>query len=372
MRPTTSPINTLLICDDVPCTIYGTGQRLLTIKRALDSIGECRLLYLNNDETQDELSPLDYVASLPIAKNTSRLSYILKNLCFSNFMINYHYHSQLQIIKKEFDFNAVICSFYRNTPAAPTHLVPCLLDIDAIDEPTGLLTKSLWPLTKLMMRKRARDFKKIFIIRPADSALFDASRSADIIYMPGFSASASPRENSVAKNKTVIVVGSMKWQPNQDAIDALISAGLADQLAAKGWVLRLIGSGTDQYKSLKGISCAGFVDNINDEYVQAGIAICPIWSGSGANIKLAEAIQMGCAVVATGHSAAGYAGFLVPSRDFLVGETQQDFTNQIMRLVDDADLRITLGKNAKKFAAENLTQAKMTKLVTDAVRQAIQ
>ena len=372
MYTTQLQINTLLICDDFPSASYGTGQRLLAIKRALDSIGECRILYLNNDETQDELGPQDYVAPRPIAKNTSKFGYIVKKIFFYNYQIDHHYDAKIKAIKKEFNFDVAICSFFRNTPVAPTKLVPCLLDIDAIEELAGtsVLSKLLWPFTKLMMQRRARDFKKVLYIRPSDIYLFKKSQHVDFAYLPGFSATALPGK-SVTKNQSIIIVGSMQWLPNRDAIDALIRLHLPNQLVAKGWTLRLIGSGTDRYKNINGVDCAGFVEDINDEYRQAGMAICPIWSGAGANIKLAEAIQMGCAVVATGHSAAGYAGFLVPDRDFLVGATPQDFIKQIMRLVEDDDLRVTLEKNAKKFAAENLTQAKMTHIVTNAVKQAI-
>ena len=93
--------------------------------------------------------------------------------------------------------------------------------------------------------------------------------------------------------KEIFPIGSMQWLPNRDAIDALIRLHLPNQLVAKGWTLRLIGSGTDRYKNINGVDCAGFVEDINDEYRQAGMAICPIWSGAGANIKLATCNSYG-------------------------------------------------------------------------------
>lgn len=363
-------VNTLLICDDIPTTHYGTGQRLLAIKRALETLGECRVLLLTDGDRPAELSPQDFIAPRPIANTTTKLGYILRNLTFYIFRKNPIYDAPIAQIKNEFNFDVAVCSFFRNTPAAPTQLTPCLLDIDAIDEPKGLLTKLIWPLTKMMMRLRARDFKKVFVIRKQDFGLFEKICASDIVFLPGFSASATPRTTS-ARNKCVLAVGAMKWQPNRDAIDMLVAAGLPPMLAAKGWSLRLIGSGTDVFKEVHGISCGGFVEDINDEYAEAGLVVCPIWSGSGANIKLAEAIQSGCAVVATGHSAAAYEGFLIPDKHFLVGHDMQAFVAQILRAVDDTELRAALESSAKAFSQTHLTQTQFTKIVTGAVHQAL-
>jgi len=357
----------LLVCDDIVSPNYGTGQRLLAIKRALESLGECRILYLTNKEKPIEFSSNDYIAPLPISKDATRFEYIVWNLTFGSYRIDPNYDKLFKEIKREFCYDIVICSFFRNTPVVPTMNSPCLLDIDALDEPKGLVTRIIWPITKLMIRKRAHDFNKIFVIRHKDEKLFKKSRRNDIVFLPGFSTNALPNIDLVKRGKYVLMVGSINWPPNKEAISFLIAAGLPKLLKSRGWTLRLVGSDTDSYKSIEGVSSEGFVDNINTEYAFSGIVICPVWSGSGANIKLAEGIQYGCAVVSTKHSAEAYSGLLEPGRDFLVAENKKAFINTLIRLVDDQELRFYLEMNACKVAKENLTQLHFTKIISNAI-----
>lgn len=366
-----STINTLLICDDVPSSSYGTGQRLLAIKLSLDTLGECRILHLSDGIKPAELSHEDYMAPRPLSLTSSKLNYVKNHLSLKKFRFDNKYERYIHDIKQSFQYDVVVCSFLRNSPAVPNTDTPCILDLDAIEEPNSLFTKLLWPYTKWRMRLRASDFTKIFIIRPRDKSLFGLNLVNKVVYLPGFSASAKAVEPTIyVKNQSVLIVGSMHWPPNKEAVESIIVMGLPAILASRGWYLRLVGSGTDAYEKVPGISSAGFVNNIQDEYDQAGIVACAISSGSGANIKLAEAIQMGCAVVATKHSAMAYEGFLQPGHHLLVGDNQKDFFDKMLYAIDNQNARKDLEKNAHDFSVKHLNQSVFSQIVVKAVEQA--
>ncbi|PCJ30690.1 MAG: hypothetical protein COA90_08565 [Gammaproteobacteria bacterium] len=364
-------IRTLLICDDIPSSSYGTGQRLLAIKKALDTLGECRILHLTNGEKPAELAFNDYIAPLPISKNASRFQYILRNLTFSSYRYDSNYNELFEIIMREFSFDVVVCSFLRNSPVVPKIKIPCLLDIDALDEPQGIVTRLIWPITKLMIRKRGGDFEKIFVIRPRDAYIFSESKKKDIVFLPGFSATALPHLTSTKRDNYVLMVGSMNWLPNKEAVDFLITGNLPGLLNSRGWKLKLVGSGTDRYRGIDGVVAEGFVDDLNAVYASSGVVICPIWSGSGANIKLAEAIQHGRAVISTKHAAEAYSSLLEPQRDFLVADNKLDFIRATLRVIDDQLLRGSLEKHAQKVAKNNFTQSHFTAIIANAIRQSV-
>lgn len=359
-------VRSLLVCDCLPSSQYGTGQRLLTLQTALAALGECRVLHLTNDADVGG-GVVQYRAPVPFDYRASRFAWAWHHLTFAAARPDKSYRPIFERIRSEFAFDVIVCSFFRSTPAIPTDMAPCLLDFDAIPEPTGALTRALWPLTVRAMRRRARDFQALYTIRQSDADLFDSvGRSVRVI--PGISAAAPaepPGHNPDARR--VLFVAPTAWQPNSEAAQWLLDIGVPEKLGRLGYELRLVGRGTESFGSRPGLSGGGFVKDLAAEYAAARLVLCPIWSGTGANIKLGEAIQFGRAVLATRHSAQAYNGFLRANEELLVFDQPSEFIDVLVDALQDSDRLRALEIRASQAASKYLNQGYVNRIIAEDV-----
>src|SRR5688572_14352105 len=144
------PVKSLLISSDVPTDGYGTGQRLLSLQRALESLGECRVLWLHPEPSPGRPPGVHYTASIGLPAEPSRGFWLRRHLTFREFRPWPPARAAMEEVRKDYPFDLAVCSFFRSTGAAPDHLSPCLLDADCLPEPGGLLTRLLWPATRAM------------------------------------------------------------------------------------------------------------------------------------------------------------------------------------------------------------------------------
>jgi hypothetical protein len=357
-------IRSLLVCDDLPSSTYGTGQRLLSLQRALAKLGQCRILHLTNGASEPN-EAADYRAPLPFDFRASRAAWARRHLTFAEARRDDSYRAVFERIRNEYPFDLVLCSFFRNASAVPTDIAPCFIDLDAIPERTGPLTRALWPLTLRAMQRRARDFRTIYVIRSSDAALFKTG-ATNVRVLPGISASApaTPLPHNPDARR-VLFIAPAGWPPNREAVDWLLALDVPRALDSLGFELRLVGQGTEAFAPRPGLSCGGFVGDLAAEYEAARLVLCPIWTGSGANIKLAEAVQFGRAVLATAHSAAGFEGFLQPGRDLLTFDEREQFLPLLLTSLPDSNRLRELEINAVRGARHFLNQAYIDRIIAE-------
>jgi hypothetical protein len=364
-------IRSLLVCDCLPSSHYGTGQRLLTLQTALAALGECRVLHLTN-ESGETAGPTHYRAPVPFDHRASRAAWVWHHLSFAAARPDRCYWPVFERIHSEFPFDAIFCSFFRSTPAIPTDMAPCLLDFDAIPERTGPLTRALWPLTLRAMRRRAKDFRALYVIRQSDAEMLEGVGSS-VRVIPGISAVAPaspPGHNPDARR--VLFVAPTAWQPNAAAVDWLLDIGVPEALNRLGYELRLVGQGTDRFGSRPGLSSGGFVKDLAAEYAAARLVLCPIWSGTGANIKLGEAIQFGRAILATRHSAQAYDGFLRANEELLTFDQPGEFMDLLVGIMQDSSRLRALEMKASEAASKFLNQSYVSRIIAEDVARLCQ
>ena len=96
--------------------------------------------------------------------------------------------------------------------------------------------------------------------------------------------------------------------------------------------------------------------------------LSPIRTGApGANIKLVEAIQFGCAVLATPLSADGFEGFLEPGRDLLTFTTSEELLDLLLSTLGDERLLQELRANARKATESYFNQAYFNRIIREDV-----
>lgn len=359
----------LLISEHVPGITYGTGQRIKLWKEAAELVGECRVLQLALADDVNTVT--DYRAPVVFDHRSGRLKWLWWQARFGYYLPSARYRSILHEIRTEFPFDAAICSYFNAAPAAPLDSVPCLLDVDALHWPHSRFTRLIWPLTKHFMRQRARRFARVLVIAKPDGDVL-RSPGVDPLLLPG--ASTTVREcypPDRPRGRNVLFVGPRGWPPNGASMAWMIASGLPQRLYELGYVLRFVGDGTDTFAAIPGFSGGGYVDDLAREYAEAAIVVCPIDMGHGANIKLAEAIQYGCAVLASDYSARAYEGVLEPGVHLATFANRAVFVDTLLALLrDESRLRAYRAK-ASEVAREKLSHDKLTTVMANLISEVL-
>jgi glycosyltransferase involved in cell wall biosynthesis len=364
-------IRTLLVSDDDPNTRYGSGQRLTAHWRALAELGECRILHLRPGAPVDLNGEPNFVAPVPFDLGSSRFGWAMRNATLGQYRQDRRFTRVFEGIRRLFPYNAVFCKPFRNACVAPTQLVPCFVDVDAFTPTNGLIEWFLSPVGRIVMQQFVKKFAGVYVIRESDRFLFGKGLSDRIAVIPGISASARVGNFSPPENKRVLFVGSVRWKPNRDAVEWLLDRRVPAILSEMGFELRLIGEDTDNISTEPGLSGAGFVEDLAAEYHQARLVLCPVFSGLGANIKLAEAVQYGCPVLASAHAANGYRGILDPGKHIEVFTTDEMFVHRLRYLVQSPGNLNRLRRRAVEVSVSILNQRYCSEIIARDIRRAV-
>lgn len=112
----------------------------------------------------------------------------------------------------------------------------------------------------------------------------------------------------------------------------------------------LAGGICDRIEDFEGCQKLGRVDNLEEAYAQANLAINPVYFGTGLKIKSIEALGYAKPLVTTSTGAEGLeAG---TGKAFIVANTDTDFAESIVSILTNQQQRETLSKAAYRFAQQ--------------------
>jgi glycosyltransferase involved in cell wall biosynthesis len=152
------------------------------------------------------------------------------------------------------------------------------------------------------------------------------------------------------KNKKLILFTGSTHLPNIEAVNKIIemskSLNYCDEI-----LFLVVGSIGDVFKGkkYKNILFTGLVEDITDYFKMADIAINPMLSGSGTNIKVLEYMSYRLPIITT---KVGARGLDIECKNHAIICDIKEFPYWIETLLNDEDLRINLGNNARKLAEE--------------------
>ena len=164
----------------------------------------------------------------------------------------------------------------------------------------------------------------------------------------------------VAPVSEIVFTGTMSWPANAEGIGWLMDAVWPLVVAARPEARAVIvGRGAPEalVARAKGLNWrfTGFVDDIRPHVAGALVYVIPLRIGSGTRIKAFEALAMGRAVVST---TVGVEGLdITDGVHFLAADTAEDFAGAVLRLLDDADVRARLARDARALVAEKFSWA---------------
>jgi glycosyltransferase involved in cell wall biosynthesis len=253
-------------------------------------------------------------------------------------------------------------------------LGPSFIDLDVFGtQPTGPIMNPVDRLRRLVMKNRLSRFQRVFVTKKSDA---DQFRLPNVQVLPCISTKCdySISSDTTIHDNRILFVGG-QWAPNQAGLKRFVERSLPIiRRDVPSATVRVVGPHDEKFlgelREHEGVETAGRVPDISIEYRQADICICPIWTGRGANVKLAEYASFGRAIVATKFSAAGFEGILEPGRDLMVADTDESFAARCVELLKDSARRSELGRNAGETAKALLSQAAIDRIVGEAVSQA--
>jgi glycosyltransferase involved in cell wall biosynthesis len=171
------------------------------------------------------------------------------------------------------------------------------------------------------------------------------------------------RPSKSAESHELVFTGGMTWYPNKDAmiffcreVYSLIKERVPDVS------FNLIGMAPpeevlDVARKDTSIRTPGYVDDVRPHVARAAVYVVPIRVGGGTRLKILDAFAGGKAVVSTTVGCEGLA--VTPDKDILIGDTPQEFADQVVRALTDSSLRGKLEQNARNLVEEKYSWTKI-------------
>lgn len=150
----------------------------------------------------------------------------------------------------------------------------------------------------------------------------------------------------------LVFVGNMNYLPNVESVEYLINK-ILPAYPKKLKVLVAGASPSQRVKKLASdqITVSGWIDDIRTAYTSAKIFVAPMWSGTGQQNKILEAMALGIPCVTT--SIVNNAIGAKPGIEILEAETKQEFVDCIQKLMEDQHLYHSVSTHSIKFVQQN-------------------
>jgi glycosyltransferase involved in cell wall biosynthesis len=153
-------------------------------------------------------------------------------------------------------------------------------------------------------------------------------------------------------DRTLIFAGFYSYGPNREAIDFLMRSVMpALRKRYESTSLALTGGGAVPSREpwLKNVGSIAY-DDFAAFVAACGVAVAPIFSGSGTRLKILEALAAGIPVVATQKAAEGLP--LIHGKDILLAQNVDEFIRCVGDLFDNPDLAASLRAQGTESVAK--------------------
>jgi sugar transferase (PEP-CTERM/EpsH1 system associated) len=154
------------------------------------------------------------------------------------------------------------------------------------------------------------------------------------------------------ESQTIIFTGNMTYAPNVDGL-LYFYREIFPLVRQRYPQARLYVVGQSPPPAIQRLAndqqvvVTGFVPDLRDYYRRAQVAICPMRFGSGTPFKLTEPMALGVPVVSTTVAASGLD--VEHEHNILLGDSREQFAEQIMRLFEDRELHMRIAQNARQL-----------------------
>ncbi len=182
-----------------------------------------------------------------------------------------------------------------------------------------------------------------------------------------------PAVKAGPNRQALLFLGNLRFDQNTAAADHLIQDIWPLVLAALPEARLIIaGAGPDCLASYgqkpRGVSFAGFVEDLGKLYEEVTAVCCPVLHGSGTRVKIVEAAAYGKPVVSTTIGAEGIE--LREGEEILLRDDPGSFAEACIRLLTDPSLAARMGLRARSVIEEKYERQAVVESIKNVISQA--
>lgn len=369
----------LLICHDIPSKTVGATLPIYHFIKELGTKHEITLLSFDSDkypldELHDYLTEYVNIKIPEYLDIKNQLIYTLKNMAtFDNLstrsFLNYYYSkdmSKLITEKAREDFDLVISDMPMAFYAKNLKLPKIVYAFDAVSNYNYNMYKKsesvtsgvYWYMNYLKIHRYERvynHFDCCILVNEKDKKILEKD-----IHIPmeviANGVDTKYFTNSATESEVKLVfLGDMSTPPNNDAVKYFVDEIYPEVLREESIKFYIVGRNPSDYinglKENPDIVVTGSVVDVRKYLAKGSIFITPMISGTGIKNKILEAMSMELPVVSTSIGISG-----IDSTDqvhYLRADTPGEFKNNIVKLINDKQLRKKIGLDARLFVEKN-------------------
>jgi len=174
----------------------------------------------------------------------------------------------------------------------------------------------------------------------------------------------STAKNNQGRTVTIIHIGTVKSSHNSAGLRFFFNKCLSQLTDKIDFKVRIIGNKKFadpdilKYSEDKHVEFTGYVDDLEDELVNADFVIVPPGFDTGFRTKLPEAFAYGLPAVTNSEVIRG-VGLKPDDPRVIIADTPEEYADACNRLIEDSELRCRMGKIAletweREFSAEKV------------------
>ncbi len=299
--------------------------------------------------------------------------------------VNYYYFRSIErtIGRSASDYDLI---FYNNIRSAEyLKHAPAMKVLDFVDAismnyaKAGSQKKGLWHYLYKIDHRRCLRYERGLLAR-MQKCMIISEIDRDYILYDGCPYGISVIENYVkecndtirheAGNYNIVFVGTMNYEPNISAVGYFVKEIFpAVQQRYPGAKFYIVGNKpTDEVRRLASdaVVVTGFVEEVAAYLMRSAVVAVPMISGAGIQNKILEAMSMGGCVVTT---PIGFEGLCREEGAPFVASSAREMIDVISRLFDSADLRSSVGRQAKEYVRNHYSEEVLFSKFRDFIQQ---
>jgi len=338
----------------------------------------------------EQLKP--YVSDILVYKK-SKLAIYSSLVCniFSSepYQVSYFYskraQKQLDAKVKEWQIDAVFCQLIRMSKYVEGIQVWKALDyMDAFSLGLERRLKATKDLKRFIVKQEFQrvssfekqllnQFNKTYIIASNDKKCID-SESISILKNGVDTSYFHPKENN-KKNFDIVFVGNMQYNPNVLAAQVLVNEILPICNQA-GLHLKVLIAGANPTKDVKAlqspqVTVSGWMDDIREAYWNSLLFVAPLFTGSGLQNKVLEAMSCKVPVITT--TIVNDSLGAKEKQEIYIGDSPKQIAQEIIELLENRNstsIAETINE-AKQFVEHTYGWQANTQLLIDDIKAGV-
>jgi glycosyltransferase involved in cell wall biosynthesis len=177
-------------------------------------------------------------------------------------------------------------------------------------------------------------------------------------------------ENIQVEPDMLIYTGALSFEPNFDAVRYFLGH-ILPYVRTRRPAVRLSVTGSIDSVPIEKLGetnetiFTGWLEDVRPVIARSWISVVPLRKGGGTRLKILESLSIGTPVVSTSKGAEGLD--LIPGKEILIADAPEDFGEQVLQLLSNAELREELSQNGRRAVEErydwNMVSNRLERLI---------